>query len=147
MRHRLRNAGLALWALVALLPAGSPAGEAQAWDQQRVRELAVQLSEQLRAARAAAAEAPEQDTVLQQRSRDAVVARVTRMQAVADQLRTQLGAGWGREETRGSFESVRDQARQALDKAGDAVPRKKPFAHFTAARETVNQMAPFYAGE
>ncbi len=147
MRHRLRNAGFALSVLVALLPTGAPAGEAQPWNPQSMHALSVQLSEQLRAVRTAAAQAPEQDTVLQQRSRDAVVARVTRMQAVADQLRTQLEAGWGREETRGSFESVRDQARQALDKAGDAVPRKEPFAHFSAARETVNQMAPFYAGE
>jgi hypothetical protein len=128
---------------VFLLPVSALA-QALEWDQERVIELAEQLTQELAAASAAASEAPAQQTVMQQRSRDAAVRQIERVRSDADALLKKLRAGLGRDATATYFYLVLERAGEVIEIAGDAVPRKDPIAHWRAAGETAREMARYY---
>ena len=114
------------------------------WDQARVTELARQLVAELDAALSAAAEAPAQETVRQQRQRDAAVLQVKRVRQDAARLYNDLRGGRGRYPTAPIFERALDRASDTFQIGGDAVTFKEPLAHWRAAGEIAREMARYY---
>lgn len=123
----------------------APAGaEPLAWDQARVTELAKQLVGELDAALAAASESPAQETVRQQRQRDAAIGQVRRVRQDAAKLFNDLRGGRGRYPTAPIFQRALERASETFQIGGDAVAFKEPVAHWEAAGEIARAMARYY---
>ncbi len=141
---RIRFADLALLGSMLLLATTPVRAERLEWDQDQVTELAAKLTEEFTDAKAAAAEAPRQDTALQQRTRDAAVAHFERVRTAAEDFLRKLRSGRGRDATVAYFEQVRLGLREVREIARDAVARERPRKHLTAADEILDQLSRYY---
>lgn len=140
--HRLL---LALWVSLSALGFAAPLGaEPVEWDQPRVTALAADLLSELDAALAAAADSPEQESVRQQRQRDAAVGQVKRVRQHAEKLLSELRAGRGLYQTQPYFRVAHELASETFQIAGDAVPFEEPIRHWKAAGEIAQEMSRYY---
>ena len=141
---RIRFAGLALLGSMLLLATPPSRAEGLDWDQDHVTELAVKLTEVFTDAKAAADDAPQQVTVLQQRTRDAAVARFEQVRDATEKLLRKLRSGAGRYATVAYFELVQARLREVRGIARDAVPRGETRELLTAADEILGQLSRYY---
>ena len=141
---RIRFADLALLGSMLLLATTPVRAERLEWDQGHVTELAAKLMKEFTDAKAAAAEALRQGTVLQQRTRDAAVAQFEQVRTAAEDLLRKLRSGRGRDATVAYFEQVRLGFREVREIARDAVARERPRKHLTAADEILDQLSRYY---
>lgn len=127
-----------------LIVPGNLHAEPREWDLARVTELADRLVTELAEGRKAAAKAPAQESVHQQRTRDAAVVRVEQVHRVALEYRRLLRPGVSRFETEGLFISLRDLASGVGEEAGDAVPRREPIGHWRNALHLISELGEYY---
>ncbi len=92
------------------------------WDDAVVTKLATDLEQTLRDAYERSLKAPPQQTVLQQRKRDAAQGGIRRARDLSEDYARKMRAGWTREASEPFFLAVVDEVAQIWDTADDAVP-------------------------
>ena len=135
---------VALCSLVLLLVSAPAAGEPLPWDQEAATQLTLEITVELRALLAAAAAAPSQPSVLQQRKRDAAAFQVRHALMAAEELLSKLREGWDRDTTEAYFRVLRVEGKQVLEVYGDAQRMKAPSAHWEAATAAARKLAAYY---
>lgn len=109
---------------VLVLAVGLSAG-AEGWDQQRAIELSSQLEETFDLVVQSAETAARQQTVMQQRTRDAALSEFKHVRDISRDYAAKIREGWGREDSEPFFSQLRQATRRAREIARDAVPVPK----------------------
>ena len=144
--NRLR-ASAALAAAIAIALGHAAASEPAAqprWNQQEVLGLAEQLVRTLDETAAAAREAPPQDTVLQQRTRDDAANGLRQVRELAGDYVAKLRKGWDRDMTESYLRSVKKMFKDSRKRARDAVPTEKVDEKLRETDELLEQLSRYY---
>jgi len=115
------------------------------WEQDRVTTLAEDLARELSLLLEAARSGPQQDTAMQQRTRDAALTVLRRTHENAERLATMLREGNGHFATEGQFEAVKQGMVQALKTAKNAVAQPGAREHLAAAQDVRAELSMYYA--
>ena len=141
----MKRFSLGLLLLAALLaPVSAPALE---WDGEQVESLAVELVELTGRVLALAPRQLEQETVLQQRQRDAAVSQMRRAHELARTYLSRLRGDRDREATEPFFFQLREAVRAVRRVARDAVPSKQIEPLLRSIRMVTEQIAVYYEPE
>ncbi len=92
------------------------------WDQEVATKLATDLEQTLRDAYEKSLKAPPQQTVLQQRGRDAAQGVIRRARDLSADYARKMRAGWSRQASEPHFRAVMDEVAHIWETGGDAVP-------------------------
>ena len=92
------------------------------WDDGAVTQLATDLEKTLQDGYKQSLKAPLQQTVLQQRRRDAAQGVIRRARDLSEDYARKMRAGWSREASEPSFRAVFEEVAHIWDTAGDAAP-------------------------
>ena len=130
-------------ALLLLTVAAAPANAE--WDSRRVVELAAQLEETIGLGLRAAETARQQETAIQQRTRDAAVAAMKRAHEVSGEFAVKIRGGWDREESEPFFNQLRLAMRRAREKGRDAEPDPKVVPHLDRMDALMIELSKQYA--
>ncbi len=114
---------IVLAVIVLLSAAAAWANASEPWPAERALELASELEKTLEAGLAEAVTAPQQQTMLQQRTRDGALAGMKSAHAVSRELATKLRIGWDRDDTELLFSQLETAVGRARETAADAVPQ------------------------
>lgn len=130
-------------ALLVLTVAAAPANAE--WDSRRVIELAAQLEETIGLGLRAAETARQQETAIQQRTRDAAVAAMKRAHEVSGEFAVKIRGGWDREESEPFFNQLRLAMRRAREKGRDAEPDPNVVPHLDRMDALMIELSNQYA--
>lgn len=114
---------IALAAIGVLTAAAVGANASEPWPAKRALELASELEKTLEAGLAEAVTAPQQQTALQQRTRDGALVGMKSAHAVSREFATKLRIGWDRDDTELLFSQLESAVGRARETAADAVPQ------------------------
>ncbi len=130
-------------ALLLLTVAAAPANAE--WDSRRVIELAAQLEETIGLGLRAAETARQQETAIQQRTRDAAVAAMKRAHEVSGEFAVKIRGGWDREESEPFFNQLRLAMRRARGRARNAAPDPNVVPHLDRMDALMIELSKQYA--
>jgi hypothetical protein len=144
MTQRPTFRAAAVWFFALVLISAPAPGEPLPWDQEAATQLALEITVELRELLVAAAAAPSQPSVMQQRKRDAAAFQVRHALMAAEELLSKLREGWDRDATEAYFQILRIEGEQVLETYGDAQRMKAPTAHWNAATAAARKLAGYY---
>ena len=127
-RNRLFAGFLAAWCVAFLFfdaepsRADSHADVGNGWDHEVATQLANDLEQTLEDAYARSLKAPPQQTVLQQRERDAAQGVIRRARDLSKDYAQKMRAGWSRKASEPHCRVVVEEVALVWDTSGDAVP-------------------------
>ena len=131
---------------VAFLFVGGAAGQdlGEGWDDGVATKLATDLERTLRDAYERSLKAPPQQTVLQQRQRDAAQGVIRRARDRSEDYARKMRAGWTREASEPYFRIVADEVAQIWDTAGDAEPAESAKPLIDRLRKILDELRALY---
>ncbi|MBW2267356.1 MAG: hypothetical protein JRH16_02175 [Deltaproteobacteria bacterium] len=132
---------------LAFVCLGAGAALAEEWDVKRALELAVELEDTLAQALEAAEAAPQQETAMQERTRDAAVVQMRYTHRTSRELVTKLRIGGERDATEPFLIQVESAYRNAIETARNAVPQAAVAPLLEKAESLILSLQKLYALE
>ena len=117
------------------------------WDQAAVTSLANELELTLQVAEKQSMNAPPQQTVLQQRDRDAAQAVIHRAREASEVYARRMRSGWDREDSEAYFRAVLEEVGHIWETAGDAVPAESAKPLIDRLRSLTEELRVWYEVE
>jgi hypothetical protein len=148
MQRRIRSGIARLGLAAGLALCASPAfAQAAQWDQQRVTQLATQLAAAVKDLRVEVRKSPDQPPGQSRRAQYQAREDLRLLQYTTQQLASSLAKGEDRDATAPIFQRIQTLRRDAAENGRKGMIPEATLAKIEKARELLDQISPYYAGE